>query len=144
MAAGVVVVGAGPAGAATAVLLADHGLAVTVLQRGPRARPKICGEYLSPEAGRVLDRLGVLKAVDAGAVALAGMRITAPDGAVLEARYGAIGAFRPYCGHALGVSRATLDGALLDRVRALPVDLREGVRVPHLVLDPVPAPPLLP
>ena len=135
MAADVVVVGAGPAGAATAVLLADHGLAVTVLQRGPRARPKICGEYLSPEAGRVLDRLGVLKAVDAGAVALAGMRITAPDGAVLEARYGAIGAFRPYCGHALGVSRATLDGALLDRVRALPVDLREGVRVTDVVVD---------
>ena len=133
----VVVVGAGPAGAATAILLAEHGFAVTVLERGPRARPKICGEYLSPEGGRVLDRLGVLKAVDAGgAVALAGMRITAPDGTVLDARYGDVGGFRPYCGHAIGVSRAALDGALLDRLRALPVELGEGVRVTDLVVEP--------
>ena len=132
----VVVVGAGPAGAATAILLAEHGLAVTVLDRGPRARPKICGEYLSPEAGRILDRLGVLKAVDAGgAVALAGMRITAPDGTVLDARYASVGGFRPYRQHAMGVARAALDGALVDRVRALPLDLRHGVRVDGVVIE---------
>jgi menaquinone-9 beta-reductase len=136
MAADVVIVGAGPAGAATAILLAEHGLAVTVLERGLRARPKVCGEYLSPEGGRVLDRLGVLKAVDAGgAVALAGMRITAPDGTVLDARYGKVGAFRPYREHAIGVSRATLDGALMDRVRALPLDLRAGVRVTDVIVE---------
>ncbi|HEV8586231.1 MAG TPA: NAD(P)/FAD-dependent oxidoreductase [Methylomirabilota bacterium] len=135
-AADVVVVGAGPAGAATAILLAEHGLAVTVLERGRRTRPKICGEYLSPEAGRLLDRLGALKAVDAGgATALYGMRITAPDGTVLDGRYGPVGAYRPYVGHALGVARATLDGALLDRVRALPVDLREGVRVTDVLVE---------
>lgn len=132
----VIVVGAGPAGAATAILLAEHGLHALVLERGARARPKICGEYLSPEAGRVLDRLGVLKTVDgAGAVALAGMRITAPDGTTITGRYGAVGAFRPYREHALGVSRAILDGALLDRLRALPVDLREGVRVTDVVVE---------
>src|SRR5438046_3041523 len=87
-------------------------------------------------AARVLDRLGVLKAVDAGgAAALAGMRITAPDGTVLDARYGAVGAFRPYRDHAMGVSRAALDGALLERVRALPVDLREGVRVTDVIVE---------
>jgi len=135
-AADVLVVGAGPAGAATAILLAEQGLAVTVLERGPRARPKICGEYLSPEAGRVLDRLGALKVLDAGgAVALAGMRITAPDGTVLTGRYGAVGGFRPYREQALGVSRATLDGALLDRVRAQPVDLYLGVRVTDVVVE---------
>jgi flavin-dependent dehydrogenase len=132
----VVVVGGGPGGAATAILLAERGLAVTLLERGRRARSKICGEYLSPEAGRVLDRLGALKAVDAGgAVALAGMRITAPDGTVVEGRYGAVGRFRPYRPHATAVSRATLDGALLDRVRALPVDLREGVRVTDVLVE---------
>ena len=136
MSADVLVVGAGPAGAATAILLAEHGLAVTVLERGRRARPKVCGEYLSPEAGRVLDRLGVLKTVDAaGAVALTGMRITAPDGTVLDARYGAVAGFRPYRDHALGVARATLDGALLDRVRALPVDVRLGVRVTDVIVE---------
>ena len=43
-AADVLIVGAGPAGAAAAILLAERGLAVTVLERGRRARPKICGE----------------------------------------------------------------------------------------------------
>jgi 2-polyprenyl-6-methoxyphenol hydroxylase-like FAD-dependent oxidoreductase len=93
----VIVVGAGPAGAATAILLAGEGLSVTVLDRARSPRTKICGEYLSPEGTRVLDRLGVLKAVGAaGAPTLVGMRLIAPDGRVLEGRYRAMGAWRPY------------------------------------------------
>jgi flavin-dependent dehydrogenase len=132
----VIVVGAGPAGAAAAILLAEQGLHALVLERGGRSRPKICGEYLSPEAGRVLDRLGVLKTLDsAGAVPLSGMRITAPDGTRLTGRYRAVGAFRPYRGHAMGVSRAILDGALVERLRGLPVEFREGVRVTDVVIE---------
>ena len=132
----VVVVGAGPAGAATAILLAEHGLDVVVLDRGSLPRPKICGEYLSPEAGRVLDRLGVLKAVDAaGAAAIHGMRITAPDGTAITGHYRDIGDWRPYRHHAMGVARATLDSALVERVRALPLDLREHARVVDLLFD---------
>ncbi|MEX2148310.1 MAG: NAD(P)/FAD-dependent oxidoreductase [Candidatus Rokuibacteriota bacterium] len=130
----VIVVGAGPAGAATSILLAEHGLAVITLDRARFPRDKICGEYLSPEAGRVLDRLGVLKTLDgAGAVPLAGMRITAPDGTRLEGVYAPTGTFRPYRGHALGVSRAVLDAVLADRLRALGVDFREHVRVTDVV-----------
>jgi flavin-dependent dehydrogenase len=126
----VIVVGAGPAGAATAILLAERGLHALVLDRATFPRPKICGEYLSPEAARVLDRLGVLKALDAaGAAPLYGMRITAPDGTILTGRYGAVGSWRPYRGHAMAVSREVLDATLVDRLRALPVDFRERVRV---------------
>jgi len=132
-----IVVGAGPAGAATAILLAEHGLAVTVLERATLPRPKICGEYVSPEAGRMLDRLGVLKTLDAaGAAPLTGFRITAPDGTVAGADYRAIGPWRPYRQHALGVARAALDGALADRLRLLPVDFREEVRVTDLLFEP--------
>jgi len=132
----VVVVGAGPAGAATAILLAEHGLHVIVLDRGSLPRPKICGEYLSPEAARVLDRLGVLKAVDvAGAAAIHGMRITAPDGTAITGHYRDVGAWRPYRQHAMGVARETLDGAMVERVRALPVDLREHARVVDLIVE---------
>jgi flavin-dependent dehydrogenase len=132
----VIVVGAGPAGAATSILLAEHGLAVITLDRARFPRDRICGEYLSPEAGRVLDRLGVLKTLDgAGAVPLAGMRITAPDGTRLQGVYGAVAAFRPYRGHALGVSRTVLDAVLADRLRALGVDFREQVRVTDVVRE---------
>lgn len=130
----VIVVGAGPAGAAVSILLAEHGLAVITLDRARFPRDKICGEYLSPEAGRVLDRVGVLKTLDgAGAVPLAGMRITAPDGTRLQGVYGPAGAYRPYRGHALGVSRTVLDAVLADRLRALGVDFRECVRVTDVV-----------
>jgi flavin-dependent dehydrogenase len=61
------------------------------------------------------------------------MRITAPDGTRLQGVYRARGDFRPYRGHALGISRAVLDGALVERVRALGVDFREGVRVTDVV-----------
>lgn len=132
----VIVVGAGPAGAASAILLAERGLEVLVLDRATFPRAKICGEYLSPEGARVLDRLGVLKTVDdAGAVPLRGMRITAPDGTVLEARYGRQGAWRPYREHATALSRSTLDAILVDRLRTLPVELREDVRVTDLAID---------
>jgi menaquinone-9 beta-reductase len=132
----VIVVGAGPAGAATAILLCERGLDVLVVDRAKFPRPKICGEYLSPEAARILDRLGVLKAVDAaGATPLFGMRITAPDGTVLDARYRAVDDRQPYRGHAMALSRTVLDAILVDRLRALPVDFREGVRVADLVIE---------
>src|SRR2546423_8949488 len=118
----VIVVGAGPAGAASAILLAERGFGVLVLDRTAFPRPKICGEYLSPEAARVLDRLGVLKALDAaGAAALAGMRIIAPDGTSVVGRYRPVGEFRPYRQHAMGVARATLDRPPAGRVRELPL-----------------------
>jgi menaquinone-9 beta-reductase len=131
----VIVVGAGPAGAAAAILLAEQGLHVVVLDRARFPRSKICGEYLSPEAGRILDRLGVLKVVDAAAMPLAGMRITAPDGTELVGRYRPVGPWRPYRHHAMAVPRRALDAALADRLRALPVDFHEEVRVTDVIVE---------
>ena len=132
----VVVVGAGPAGSATAILLAERGFAVTLLDKATFPRPKICGEYLSPEAARVLDRLGVLKAVDAaGAQPLRGMRITAPDGTVLDGTYPTGGRWRGYRDHALALPRVVLDRIVLERARALPVDVRERHRVTGLIVE---------
>jgi menaquinone-9 beta-reductase len=130
----VVVVGAGPAGAATAILLAERGWSVTLLDKAAFPRPKICGEYLSPEAARVLDRLAVLKAVDqAGAQPLRGMKIIAPDGTALEGLYPTSGPWRGYRDHGLAIPREVLDRILVDRARGLPVDVRERHRVTGLL-----------
>ncbi len=132
----VLVIGGGPAGSATAILLAERGWSVRVLDKAAFPRPKICGEYLSPEGARALDRLGVLKDVDAaGAVPLRGMRIVAPDGTALVADYPTAGPWRGYRDHALAVERERLDGILLDRARSLPVDVRERHRAVDLLLD---------
>ncbi|MGH7386651.1 MAG: NAD(P)/FAD-dependent oxidoreductase [Candidatus Rokuibacteriota bacterium] len=132
----VVVVGAGPAGAATAILLAERGWSVTLLDKAAFPRPKICGEYLSPEAARVMDRLGVLKAVDAaGAQPLSGMRITAPDGTVLDGTYPTGGRWRGYRDHALAIRREVFDRILVERARALPVEVRERHRVTGLIRE---------
>ena len=130
----VVVAGAGPAGSAAATLLAERGWSVTLLDKAAFPRPKICGEYLSPEGARVLDRLGVLKAVDAsGAQPLHGMRIVAPDGTVLDGAYPTAGRWRGYRDHALAIRREVLDRVLLERARTLPVDVRERHRVTGLL-----------
>ena len=131
----VIVVGAGPAGAATAILLAEQGLRVVALDRARFPRPRICGEYLSPEAPRLLDRLGVLKAVDAAATPLVGMRITAPDGTRLTGAYRPVGAYRPYREHALAIPREALDALLVARARALGVDVREETRVTDVAVE---------
>ena len=136
MPADALVVGAGPAGAATAILLAEQGLSVVLLDRARFPRDKICGEYLSPEGARILNRLGVLSTIETrGAKPLRGMRILAPDGTLLVGDYPADGPWRAYRPHALAVRRRVLDHALVERARQAGVSVREGMRVVDLLRD---------
>src|SRR5439155_352576 len=65
----------------------------------------------------------------------AGMRITAPDGTVVIGTYRTVGDWRPYREHAMAIERARLDEALVERVRALPIDFREHVRVTDVLVE---------
>lgn len=136
MPADAVVVGAGPAGATTAILLAEQGLSVVLLDRERFPRDKVCGEYLSPEGRRILDRLGVLSTLEArGARPLRGMRVLAPDGTLLLGDYDAAGSWRGHRPHALAARRRMLDHLLVERARAVGVVVREGVRVVDILRD---------
>lgn len=61
----VVVVGAGPAGACTALALQRKGLSTTLIDRSPQPRWKI-GETLAPEATAVLERIGAASVFQGG------------------------------------------------------------------------------
>src|SRR6201987_2654938 len=55
----VIVVGAGPAGCTAALLLADYGIPVTLLERYPQPHPLPRAVHLDDEVARILDRIGV-------------------------------------------------------------------------------------
>ena len=59
----VLVIGAGPAGSATARVLAQGGFDVLLVDRQPLGRDKVCGDGLIPDAHAALARLGVLDRV---------------------------------------------------------------------------------
>lgn len=72
----IAIVGAGPAGASAGYHLAARGMPVTLMDRAPFPRDKVCGDWLPPGALAELDRLGL----DAGA-----RGATAPGSAAIRA-----------------------------------------------------------
>jgi flavin-dependent dehydrogenase len=132
----VIVVGAGPAGSATAFFLARAGIDVIVLDRAHFPRDKPCSEYMSPQASRILDEMGALDLIErSGAATLAGMRIRAQNGATFHGRFADVRGYRGYRDHGLALRRTILDGLLLDRARSRGAAVREGVRVTSLTRD---------
>ena len=84
----VVIVGAGPAGAATAIALGDSGLSVAVLDKARFPRDKTCGDALSVDVINQLRILSPLLVDDfeefGSKVTSYGVKIFAPDGNCLD------------------------------------------------------------
>jgi menaquinone-9 beta-reductase len=55
----ILVIGGGPAGAAAGIRAARAGLKVTVFEKGPHGRDKICGDGLTPRAVAALEELKI-------------------------------------------------------------------------------------
>ncbi len=130
----VIVVGAGPAGSATAWALARNGIDVLVLDRARFPRDKVCAEYLSPQASRMLHEMGALARVEAsGAAQLSGMVVRAPNGAEIHGEFAAAHGFRGFRDRGLALSRRVLDAILLDCARAAGARVCEEARVVDVV-----------
>lgn len=127
----VIVVGAGPAGSATAGLLARAGARVALLDKSAFPRDKACGEYTSPQTGTVIARIGADAFVErARPRRLTAMRVYAPNGAFACMDYAAQGA-----GAVLATPRLRLDAALVEYAVAGGAALRERARVIGLIRE---------
>jgi geranylgeranyl reductase family protein len=104
----VLVVGAGPAGSATAAALARAGRDVLLVESHAHPRPKACAEYASPRIVEELDRLGVPGEVwRRDALALKGMRVIRGADAVDMGYHDAAGRR-----HSWGLDRERFDATL--------------------------------
>jgi flavin-dependent dehydrogenase len=116
-----VVVGAGPAGAVAALVLACAGARVRVFDRARFPRFKLCGDSVNPGAGDILARLGLTPALD-GALPVDGMIVTSDAGARCVGRYGP-------GQHGHMISRHRFDDRVLAAARAAGACVEEGVLV---------------
>ena len=118
----VAIVGAGPAGTATALFLSGSGLQVLLLDRAVFPRDKVCGEALSPGALPFLDSFGLMPDLhNEGAFPYRGAVLSTPDGLCAEASY-------PEGRFGLALPRERLDWLLVKQASAQ-VEMRQGVSV---------------
>lgn len=129
----VLVVGGGPAGAATAWMLARAGVDVLVLERATFPRDKPCAEYVSPQASRILADMGVLDQLEIGAAHLEGMIVRAPSGASFRGNFAASHGFHGFRDRGLAMRRPVFDTALLRHAALAGARVVEGATVTDVV-----------
>lgn len=117
----ILIIGGGVAGCAASIALARKGLSVTLIEREPTPRHKVCGEFLSGEALEDLHALGI-DVASLGAVPIQHVRLAAARRA----------AEAPLPFPAASLTRKTLDTALLAEALAVGVHVKSGCRVQTL------------
>ena len=123
----VLIAGAGPAGSALAWHLARAGVQVHVVDRARFPREKPCSEYMSPETVRLLDRIGVVSALERfGAIGLRGTSVIGAGGARLTGLFANLQT-PPFRDTGLSVARRVLDAELVAAARTAGAQIHEGV-----------------
>ena len=127
----VIVVGAGPAGSATAFYLAQSGLDVLLLEKSRFPRDKVCGDGLTPRAVKALVGMGVSVSEQDGWVRNKGLRVIGA-GKRLELTWPELSS---YPGYGLVRTRHDLDETLARRAQKAGARLHEEVTVTGPVRD---------
>ena len=117
----VLILGGGVAGCAAAIALARKGRSVTLIEREPTPRHKVCGEFLSGEALEDLRALGI-NVASLGAVPIDTVRLAASKRA----------AEAPLPFPAASLTRKALDTALIAEAIAAGVCVERGRSVHEL------------
>ncbi|MDQ3974046.1 MAG: NAD(P)/FAD-dependent oxidoreductase, partial [Actinomycetota bacterium] len=116
----VLVVGAGPGGCVTALVLARAGARVVLVDKASFPRDKACGDLVGPRGVRLLDDLGI---ATPGALEITGMRVVGPTGRVVDhPRHRG----RTYADHGIILPRARFDAGLLEAAREAGAEFRRG------------------
>jgi geranylgeranyl reductase family protein len=123
----VLVIGAGPAGAAAGITLARRGVRVTVVDRAVFPRDKTCGDAVSNDGLELLGRLGASAATTVAPHAVVARAAAVfPDGTRITREYDRPGAIIP---------RYHLDDCLKRALVDAGATVLEGVAVDRLARD---------
>ena len=125
-----IVIGGGPAGSTTALMLARAGWAVALIEKSKFPRPKVCGEFISATTFPLLAEFGLLEDVRGLAgpeirrvSVFSGETVSSSDMPAVSGHFGK-------WGRALG--REHVDLLMLEAAVRAGADLRQPVRVTHI------------
>ena len=121
----VIIAGAGPAGSSAAIHLAASGLRVLLVEQKKFPRPKLCGEFISPECQEHFQKLGVARDIICSDPA------PISETVFYSSRGHHVSVPSTWFGErmALGLSRAVMDDVLLRRAAQIGVQVIEGESV---------------
>src|SRR5437660_11707341 len=108
----VAIVGAGPAGSATAYYLAKAGFSVLLLDKFTFPRDKTCGDALTPRALRIINDMGIADAIEQVGHRINKVEFFAPRG---HSAIAPLPQTTDDCDHLLLAPRLLLDHILLAR-----------------------------